>query len=144
MALDRLIAEAVLLIGSLYLGYVLFTVVNHVGLTATLMMSIDKIGSTSIYVPDAVIVSNGTANQLYLVIYNNGHTPIVIRSIYLEGTNGTATINYTAYLAPNSYVVLNKQVPYTQCRVYITFCMANTTICMVYGVNATNYVLSAP
>jgi len=144
MALDRLIAEVILLIGSLYLGYVLFTVVNHMGLAATLMRNIDEIGSTSIYVPDAVIVSNGTVNQLYLVIYNNGHTPVIIRSIYLESINGTATINYTAYLVPNSYVVLNEQVPYTQCRAYITFCIANTTICMVYGVNVTDYVLNVP
>jgi hypothetical protein len=146
MALDRLIAEVILLVGSLYLGYALFTVVNHMGIAITFMRNINEIGSTSIYVPDAVIVNNGSANQLYLVIYNNGRMPISIERIYLGGVNGTIpiTMNNTAYLTPGNYIILHQQVPYTQCRVYITFCIANTTICMVYSTNTTNYILSQP
>lgn len=84
MAMDRLIAEVMLLIGSIYLGYALFMVLSHMGLAISLMNSINQIAGTSIYIPDAVVVTNGTNNQLYLVIYNNGHTSINLKSVYME------------------------------------------------------------
>ncbi|MGC8543985.1 MAG: hypothetical protein ACP5NQ_08590 [Vulcanisaeta sp.] len=143
MALDRLIAEIILLVGSIYLGYTLFTVVNHIGTAITLANSMSNIASASIYVPDAVIVNNGTSNQLYLVIYNNGHIPILIRSIYLEsGKDITTLTTNNMYIQPGNYVIIHNQTTYTQCNVSIIFCIENTTICMVYTTNTTNYVLT--
>ncbi len=143
MALDRLIAEVILLIGSMYLGYALFTVLGHMAPMLSLTNSMNQMASASIYVPDAVIVSNETSNQLYLVIYNNGHIPINIREVYIENQGNSTLIDVgNAYLIPGNYIMLRHEVPYTQCRVDIIFCVANTTMCMVYGTNTTQYVVS--
>lgn len=142
MALDRLIAEVILLAGSIYLGYALFTVLSHMGLAISLMNSADQMAGTSIYVPDAVIVGNGTSNQLYLVIYNNGHTTVDLRYVFMDCQGNTVQIglNNTS-LVPGGYVMISRQVPYQQCRISTIFCIANTSLCMVYEVNTTRYVL---
>ncbi len=146
MALDRLIAEVMLLVGSIYLGYALFTVLSHMGLTISLMNSINQMASTSIYIPDAVIVTNGTSNQLYLVIYNNGHTAINLNSIYMNCRGGNTMKIYmnNTYLAPGNYVIISRQIPYQQCSLNTVFCIANTTVCMIYKTNTTQYVIPQP
>ncbi|BDR92045.1 hypothetical protein [Vulcanisaeta souniana] len=143
MALDRLIAETMLLIGSIYLGYVLFTVLGHMTPVLSLTNSMNQMASASIYVPDAVIVSNETGNQLYLVIYNNGRIPITLREVYIENQGNSTPIDIgNVYLTPGNYIVLHYETHYTQCRVNIVFCVANTTICMMYDTNTTQYVIS--
>ncbi|MFB6470853.1 MAG: hypothetical protein TU36_006445 [Vulcanisaeta sp. AZ3] len=142
MALDRLIAEVVLLVASLFLGYTLFMVLGHVDLAMSLMNNVERLSSASISIPDAVIVSNGTSNQLYIVIYNNGYVPVYLKSVTLWHNSGRMVlpINDT-YLSPGNYVLLHNTIPYTQCRVSVIFCIVNTTLCMVYTVNTTNYVI---
>ena len=142
MALDRLIAEVVLLLGSIYLGYALFTVLSHMGLAISLMNSINQMADASIYIPDAVVVNNGTTNQLYLVIYNNGHTAVNLSRIYLTCQGNTLEINMNnTHLAPGNYILITKQVPAQQCSINTVFCITNTTICMVYKTNTTQYVI---
>ncbi|WP_054858006.1 hypothetical protein [Vulcanisaeta sp. JCM 16159] len=117
MALDRLIAEAMLLIGSIYLGYALFIVLGHMGLALSLMNSINQMAGTSVYIPDAVIVTNGSINQLYLVIYNDGHTSINLKNIYMNCQGNTIEVKMNnTYLAPENYIIINRQIPYQQCR----------------------------
>ncbi|WP_054842155.1 hypothetical protein [Vulcanisaeta distributa] len=143
MALDRLIAEVMLLIGSIYLGYALFIVLSHMGLALSLVNSINQMASTSIYIPDAVIVTNETTNQLYLVIYNNGHTPINLGKIYMncQGNTMEISMNNTYLAPPGNYIIINRQIPYQQCIINTEFCIANTTICMIYKTNTTQYVI---
>ena len=142
MALDRLVAEVILLLGSIYLGYALFTVISHMGLAISLMNSINQMASTSIYIPDAVVVNNGTTNQLYMVIYNNGHTAVNLGRIYLTCQGNTLEINMNnTHLAPGNYILITRQVPAQQCSINTVFCIANTTICMVYRTNTTQYVI---
>ncbi|GAB6947400.1 hypothetical protein JCM16161A_15300 [Vulcanisaeta sp. JCM 16161] len=143
--MDRLIAEVMLLIGSIYLGYALFMVLSHMGLAISLMNSINQIAGTSIYIPDAVVVTNGTNNQLYLVIYNNGHTSINLKSVYMECQGNAMEMGMNdTYLAPGNYVIITRQIPYQQCVINTEFCIANTTVCMIYETNTTQYVISQP
>jgi len=145
MALDRLIAEVMLLVGSIYLGYTLFIVLSHMGTAISLVNSMDQMASASIYVPDAVIITNGTGNQLYLVIYNNGHIAINLREVYMNCQGSTMKIDLNnTYLVPGNYLIIHEQIPYQQCSVSNIFCIANTTICMAYETNTTRYVISQP
>lgn len=117
------------------------------GLAISLMNSINQMASTSIYIPDAVIVTNGTSNQqLYLVIYNNGHTVINLDKIYMscQGSTMKIDMNNTYLAPPGNYIIINRQIPYQQCSINTVFCIANTTVCMTYKTNTTQYVIPQP
>jgi hypothetical protein len=137
MALDRLIAEAALLTGVLYMGLYLYGMLNQTP-TLDMLQTIKELGSVNLQVPDAVIVDSGAGLRLYLVIVNAGDEPVIIRNIVAQGNASIA--DTPTRLDPGKYVLITSNARSKSMRLIITACTVNGA-CILYPVNATYYPL---
>lgn len=142
--MDRLIAEVILLVGTVYLSITLFTLVSHFTTYIDYAHYLNEVSRAYVYVPDAVIVNNGTKNEVYLVVYNEGDEPITLRGLYGNCSGDSLILNQAisgTILRPSQYVLLSGITNGSSCNLSIMFCIENTTLCMLYPIRTTSFTL---
>ncbi|WP_069807016.1 hypothetical protein [Vulcanisaeta thermophila] len=145
MALDRLIAEVILLVGVVYLSISLFLLINHFVTLMNYAHYINEMSNAYIEVPDAVITSgNRGSNNVYLVIYNVGNEPVVLRGIYGDCGGYPLVLNQNVsgtIMEPNQYVVITGTTGGNSCGLSIVYCIVGSELCALKSVNTTEFTL---